>query len=179
VLSQTKVPRSARALVFNVSGIVHRPVVTAVFERLFENLDLRATPFALCGVAPGWRLQMGALDCPTMHFVRGPGRAADQPQPGRQHRPQPVQPRGGAARRSARAPERTEGRPGGIGGGVREPEGRDCAPARRSPGERDLHVACGRVEATYVGGIGLFDLLPEAIVLEFSDSPRMRRTSRT
>ena len=39
-----------------------------------------------------------------------------------------------------------------------------------------LTVACGRVQVSYAGGMGLFDHLKEAIVLDFSDSPQMRRT---
>jgi AraC family transcriptional regulator, activator of mtrCDE len=37
-----------------------------------------------------------------------------------------------------------------------------------------LSVACGRVQVSYAGGLGLFDYLREAIVLDFSDSPQMR-----
>lgn len=35
-------------------------------------------------------------------------------------------------------------------------------------------MACGRLQATYAGGLGLFDLLDEPIVLDFSDSVDMR-----
>jgi len=37
-----------------------------------------------------------------------------------------------------------------------------------------LTVACGRIQVTYAGGPGLFDNLKQAIVLDFSDSLRMR-----
>jgi len=37
-----------------------------------------------------------------------------------------------------------------------------------------LTVACGRVQVSYAGGVGLFDHLKDAIVLEFGDSPQMR-----
>lgn len=146
------------------------------FERLFENLDVRVTPFALCGVAPGWRLQMGGPDCPTLHFVlegegalhvsrsRGGTLALGRYSlalvpPGAPHSLQ----NGSRAAREASA-ERSAGRGTGV------PRLR-AGPA----GESDLRVACGRVEATYAGSIGLFDLLRDAIVLDFSDSARMRR----
>ena len=37
-----------------------------------------------------------------------------------------------------------------------------------------LVVACGRIQVSYAGGVGLFDHLQEAIVLEFDESPQMR-----
>jgi AraC-like DNA-binding protein len=37
-----------------------------------------------------------------------------------------------------------------------------------------LTVACGRIQVRYAGGLGVFDHLKEAIVLDFSDSPWMR-----
>lgn len=37
-----------------------------------------------------------------------------------------------------------------------------------------MTVACGRILVKYAGGAGLFDHLREAIVIDFSDSPRMR-----
>lgn len=146
------------------------------FERLFENLDLKLAPFALCGVAPGWRLQMGALDWPTLHFVldgQGALRTARS--------------RGGTLALSryslALVPP---GAPHSLQNGpspAREASAELSASRREGTarllagptGERDLRVACGRVEATYAGRIGLFDLLHETIVMDFSDSPRMRR----
>ena len=40
--------------------------------------------------------------------------------------------------------------------------------------EVSLTVACGRVQVSYAGGMGLFDHLKEAIVLDFGGSPQMR-----
>ena len=39
-----------------------------------------------------------------------------------------------------------------------------------------LKIACGRVQVSYAGSLGLFDLLQEPLVLDFSDSPTMRAT---
>jgi len=38
-----------------------------------------------------------------------------------------------------------------------------------------LTIACGRIQVSYAGGPGLFDHLKEAILLDFSDTPHMRR----
>jgi len=40
-------------------------------------------------------------------------------------------------------------------------------------GEVSLTIACGLIQATYLGGMGIFDHLSEAIVVDFGDSPRM------
>ncbi len=45
---------------------------------------------------------------------------------------------------------------------------RHVAEPQGAPG---LLVACGRLQAVYATGLGLFDLLHDAVVLDFSDSP--------
>jgi AraC-like DNA-binding protein len=42
--------------------------------------------------------------------------------------------------------------------------------------EVNLTIACGRIQVTYGEGLGLFDHLQKAIVLDFNDSPQMRTT---
>jgi AraC-like DNA-binding protein len=37
-----------------------------------------------------------------------------------------------------------------------------------------LTIACGRIQVRYAGGMGLFDHLKEAIILDYSDDPQMR-----
>ena len=37
-----------------------------------------------------------------------------------------------------------------------------------------LTIACGRIQVSYAGGMGIFDHLKEAIVLDFGDYPQMR-----
>ena len=50
-----------------------------------------------------------------------------------------------------------------------------CQPRGTGPDDSlGLVVACGRIQATYAGGPGLFDLLQDALVMDFSDSPKMR-----
>jgi AraC-like DNA-binding protein len=42
--------------------------------------------------------------------------------------------------------------------------------------EVSLTIACGRIQVTYGEGLGLFDRMEKAIVLDFNDSPQMRAT---
>lgn len=42
-------------------------------------------------------------------------------------------------------------------------------------GDQRLLVACGRLQARYAGQLGLFDLLDQPMVLDFSRTPEMRR----
>jgi AraC-like DNA-binding protein len=42
--------------------------------------------------------------------------------------------------------------------------------------EVSLTIACGRVQVTYGEGLGLFDRMEKALVLDFNDSPQMRAT---
>jgi AraC family transcriptional activator of mtrCDE len=42
-------------------------------------------------------------------------------------------------------------------------------------GDQRLLVACGRLHALYAGQLGLFDLLDQPMVLDFSRTPEMRR----
>ncbi|MDX1389441.1 MAG: AraC family transcriptional regulator, partial [Acidobacteriota bacterium] len=42
--------------------------------------------------------------------------------------------------------------------------------------EAGLTVACGRVQVTYGGTLGLFDRLSEPVILDFTDTPAMRST---
>jgi hypothetical protein len=44
------------------------------------------------------------------------------------------------------------------------------------PAEAELMVVCGRLQATYGMGLGLFDHLRAVLVVDFSDQPEMQRT---
>ena len=58
--------------------------------------------------------------------------------------------------------------------GQGDPEAALCELVAGPLDQLRLTVACGRIQVTYAGGPGLFDNLKEAIVLDFSDSQRMR-----
>ena len=40
--------------------------------------------------------------------------------------------------------------------------------------EADFRAACGRLQVTLGGSLGLFDMMQEPVVLDFSDHARMR-----
>jgi AraC family transcriptional activator of mtrCDE len=146
-----------------------------LLERLFENLALTVEAFATCRVAPGWRLRLPALDWVTLHFVvDGSGSLED-----------------GSARilalpcdSLALVPPRavhaiqcgqSVQSEASVKGGPPPPRGLPehlAGPA----GDAALIVVCGRLQATYGVSLGLFDLLGECLVLDFSDEPRMRST---
>lgn len=146
-----------------------------LLERLLDNLAVDVEPFAVCDVSNGWRLKMDALGWVTLHYVlSGDGklRTADgAQQPLRQYCLAVVPPRlihsietgESVAAETTTAESRADR--DGLSEFVAGPRGDD-----------DLVVACGRLTVTYAGGTGLFDLLPEALVIDFSDSEPMRET---
>jgi AraC family transcriptional activator of mtrCDE len=145
-----------------------------LLERLLDNLALSIDAFATCRVAPGWRLRLPALDWVTFHYVvRGEGAVGDG--------------RGEVIRLPAGslavvpphllhslvcgAPPYGEGAPG-TGGAEVELPSHVAGPAD----DEALLVACGRVEVTYGGSLGLFDQLAEILVLDFSQDSAMTAT---
>lgn len=158
-------------------GVLSRPRYDArvLLERLFENLALTVEPFAVCQVSDGWRLRMEGLDWVTLHFVlRGEGEL-----------------RTGASRADRLGPYTLAIVPPDLGhvlqcgtraGGEATAHagstgGSGLPRLVAGPKDRgDLEVVCGRVRAIYGEGLGLFDLLPEPIVLDFFDSEQMRST---
>jgi AraC-like DNA-binding protein len=141
-------------------------------ERLFENLDLRVEPFAVCCLVNGWRLNLPAPELVTLHFVlKGECALVTDDAvslPMRMHT-LAVVPQGVAHSIECGVAIEHEATPGGD----------DCSPcslALFSAGEDevDFRAACGRVRVTFGGSLGLFDLMQEPVVLDFSDNERMR-----
>jgi len=143
-----------------------------LLEKLFENLELKVNPFAICRVADGWRLRLPKPDWVTFHYIlsgRGdlrlvsgdllaltPSALAIIP-PGIEH-----------AIQCGHVTNET-----GIEG-QGDPNAPLCEFIAGPLHEKALTVACGRIHASYKGGEGLFEHLQEVIVLDFSDTPRMR-----
>jgi AraC family transcriptional activator of mtrCDE len=143
-----------------------------LLEKLFENLELKVNPFATCSVADGWRLRLPKPDLVTFHYIlsgRGdlrlgtgdllaltPNSLAVIP-PGIEH-----------AIQSGHVANET-----GIEGQA-DPNIPLCEFIAGPVDDKGLTVACGRVHASYKGGEGIFDHLKETIVLDFSDTPRLR-----
>lgn len=143
-----------------------------LLDKLFENLALTVQPFATCQLADDWRLDLPNRDWVNLHYVMegagglrlGSGEVLPLPDNSLAVVP----------------PGLTHAIQCGEGSNVVGPEGQGdpAAPiCELFAGPRDqlrLTVACGRVQVDYAGGIGLFDHLREAIVLNFSDASPMR-----
>jgi AraC-like DNA-binding protein len=143
-----------------------------LLEKLFDNLALTVDPFALCRLANGWRLSLPARDCVTLHYTLlgdgdldlGSGELlsisgnslAIVPA----NLPHAIQ--------FGAVVNETDLKRGG------DPDTPLCELVAGAPDHRELTVACGRIQVRYAGGMGLFDHLKEAIILDFSDSPQMR-----
>lgn len=141
-------------------------------ERFFENLDLRVEPFAICALTNGWRLNLPAPELVTLHYVL----------------------KGECTVVADRVPSMHMGMhnlavvPAGVphaiecgdlveheavpGGNDRSP----CSLAQFTAGhvDADFRAACGRLHVTLGGSLGLFDMMQDPVVLDFSDHPRMR-----
>jgi hypothetical protein len=146
-----------------------------LLEKLFENLALRVDAFATCGVSPGWRLTVPGLDWVVLHFVMEGDGALRDPM-GTTH-PFPcfslaIVPTllehdlecGHEVSNSAK-----------VGGG--EPSNTPI-PLYVAGSTRDMElmVACGRFRAVYGAGVDLFGKLRDVVIVDFSDSPKMRST---
>jgi len=145
-----------------------------LLEKLFANLALTVDPFATCRLADGWRLELPCRDWVTLHFtLQGDGGL-----------------RLGSGQVLPLASDSLAIMPAGITHAIQcgtvcsetgvEGQGDPSAPlCELVAGPLDqvkLTIACGRIQVSYAGGVGLFDHLKEAIVLDFSDSPQMRGT---
>lgn len=139
-------------------------------ERLLGNLGVTVDPFATCGVAPHWSLRLPALDWVTLHFVlQGTGTV--------------TWPTGAAPVATHGLVVVPPGRPHGLtcGTPVRASATADAGPPTGSlaahfagaPAAARLLVACGRIRAIYASGLGLFDHLPDPLVIDFSDTDQV------
>ncbi len=143
-----------------------------VLEKLFENLALKVDPFATCQLAEGWRLQLPVRDWVTFHYTLngagglklGSGKLLPL-----QANSLAVMPPGLAHAVQCGAVQNETGVEG-----QGDPGAPVCELVAGPLDEVSLTIACGRVQVSYAGGIGLFDQLKEAIVLDFGDSTQMR-----
>ncbi len=143
-----------------------------LMEKLFDNLALKVDPFAACRLADGWRLRLPCRDWVTFHYVLsgegelklGSGELLDMKSnslavmpPGLNH-----------AIQCGSVTNETSVE------GQGDPNAPICELVAGPLDGPLLTVACGRIQVSYAGGMGLFDHLKEAIVLDFSDSSKMR-----
>ena len=158
-----------------IDGIDHaRDHGGVILERLFENLVLSVDPFATCRLADGWRLRLPCRDWVTFHYtLRGGGglRLATGEILPLGANVLAVMPPNFAHAIECGADVQHET---GVEG-----QGSDAPLCEFVAGPLDevnLTIACGRIQVTYGEGLGLFDHLQKAIVLDFNDSPQMRTT---
>jgi len=148
-----------------------------VLEKLFENLALKVDPFATCRLADGWRLRLPCRDWVTLHYTLvGSGAlriGSGQLLPLRDNSLAVMPPNLTHAIQCGTVHNET-----GVEG-QGDPQAPLCELVAGSPDEVALAIACGRVQVSYAGGMGLFDHLKEAIVLDFDESPRMRAIFET
>lgn len=143
-----------------------------LLETLFDNLALKVYPFAACRLADGWRLRLPCRDWVTFHYVlTGNGDLQL-----------------GSGELLALTPNTLAVMPPGLKHAIQcghvnnetgvegqgDPNAPLCELVAGPLDELVLTVACGRIQVSYAGGMGLFDHLKEAIVLDFRDAPQIR-----
>lgn len=145
-----------------------------LLDTLLEELDVDVEPFAVCDVAEGFGLRLAGRAHVTLHFVvEGRGRLVLSS--GTSHDLAPhhlaVVPEqvGHVLESGTGHRRRTDGRQATDGEGV-------AHLVAGGQEEVGLRVACGRLAVSYRGGLDVFRLLDEALLLDFSDTPTMRAT---
>lgn len=143
-----------------------------LLETLFDNLALKVDPFAACRLADGWRLRLPCRDWVTFHYVltgNGELKLGSGELLGLTSNALAVMPPG---LNHAIQCGCVNNEIGVEGQG--DPNAPLCELVAGPVDEQALTIACGRIQVSYAGSMGLFDHLKEAIILDFSDSPQMR-----
>jgi len=147
---------------------------TVLLERLFENLVLTVDPFATCQLSDGWRLRLPCRDWVTFHYtLRGGGglRLSTGETLPLQTNTLAIMPPNFTHAIECGSEVHHET---GVEGQVTDAP--LCEFVAGDLGEVNLTIACGRIQVTYGEGLGLFDRMDKALVLDFNDSPQMRAT---
>jgi len=143
-----------------------------LLEKLFDNLAMTVDPFATCRVADGWCLRLPCRDWVTLHYTLA-GDGALKLGSGQ------LLPMASNSL-AVMPPNMVHSVQCGIVAneigvdGQGDPDAPLCELVAGSLEHVVLVIACGRIQVTYAGGMGLFDHLDEAIVLDFSENPKMR-----
>jgi len=149
----------------------HGPVI---LERLFDNLVLTVDPFATCQLAEGWRLRLPCRDWVTFHYTLGGGGglrlATGETLPLEANVLAVMPPNTKHAIECGSEVQHETGVEGQV------TDAPLCEFVAGPLDDVNLTIACGRIQVTYGEGLGLFDHLQKAIVLDFNDSPQMRTT---
>jgi len=143
-----------------------------LLEKLFDNLALKVDPFATCRLAEGWRLQLPCRDWVTLHYtLQGDGglRLGSGEVRALTNNSLAIMPPNIVHAIQCGAVSNETGVEG-----QGDPGAPLCELVAGPLDEVRLTIACGRIQVSYAGGMGLFDHLKEAIVLDFGDYPQMR-----
>jgi len=143
-----------------------------LLDKLFDNLAMTVDPFATCRLSDGWRLRLPCRDWVTLHYTLvgdgelklGSGELLQL----RDNSMAIMPPNLVHAIQCG-----TVANEAGIDG-QGDPKAPICELVAGSLDQVSLTIACGRIQVSYAGGMGLFDHLKEAIVLDFSDNSTMR-----
>lgn len=141
-----------------------------MLERVLDNLGVEVQPFAICEISTGWSLRLDGCPWITFHYVvRGEGvlRTPDGENHLDQYSLALVPPGIPHSLDGADKPSHEQYGQTGIRADdqiefVAGPEG-----------DRELFIVCGKLQATYGGGVGLFDLLHRPLLADFGDTPEM------
>jgi AraC-like DNA-binding protein len=149
---------------------------SVLLEKLLEALSVRVRPFATCDVSSDWRLRMDDLEDVVLHFVlSGTGTLSC----GGDRYPLTS---GTLAIVPSRLPHALSvGSHPAHEATARVTGASEGEVSRFVAGPPDsvrLEIACGRVEVEYAQGVGLFDMLREPLMLDFSGSAEMEETYR-
>ncbi|MBA3520749.1 MAG: cupin domain-containing protein [Rhizobiales bacterium] len=151
----------------------------SLLDRLLASLDVRVNAFAICEVRRGWSLVLDGMAAPLIHYVlKGSGILRPEQGPAIRF----------AAHDFIILPSR-------VHHSIEEPGGMDLQQIRRmdnvvaladgllaisTPDDTtgnapDIVTACGTIEATYGGSLGLFDGMREPIAVHLGEDDPLRR----
>lgn len=164
-----------------------------LLDRLFSNLEVHVEHFALCMLSDGWRIRLPGPSEVMLHFVlrgsgtiRGPHGETRRVVPGSLV----IVPRGAEHDLESEGEPRHDLVVPGPRGAQSDPEadsaeqaqpfipvpaGGEVAPRiiAGSVESTDLIIACGLVRVYYGPSLGLFDRLPELLLVDPSDSMQL------
>lgn len=141
-----------------------------LLERMLENLAVEVEPFAVCEISTGWSLRLDGCPWITFHYVvHGDGvlRTPDGEHRLGQYSLALVPPKVPHSIDGAEKPSHEQYGETGV-------RADDQIEFVAGPdGDRELYIMCGRLQASYGGGVGLFDLLHHPLLADFSRTPAM------
>jgi AraC-like DNA-binding protein len=144
-----------------------------LLDKLLTTLDVRIEAFGKCETCPGWRLAFGSAENPSVHYTLSGSGYVHVPE----RAPIPL-PRDSLLVLPKGLPHTFDNAPSGgqemlyaQGAEVR----RTALPTVRAgdpiEGKLCFIVACGTIQASFGGGLGLFEDLREPLVESFGDQP--------